>query len=63
MTIRRTTSGTHDQVAGKMHQVKGAVKDGIGKVTNNPKLRAEGTAEKVRGKVEETVGKIKGSVK
>jgi uncharacterized protein YjbJ (UPF0337 family) len=63
MAITKTTSGTHDQVEGKIHQVKGAIKEGIGKATNNPNLRAEGTAEKVRGKVEETVGKIKKSVK
>ena len=63
MAITKGTTGTHDQVAGKIHQVKGAIKEGIGKATNNPNLQVEGTAEKVRGKIEESVGKIKKAVK
>lgn len=54
-----TTSGTHDRVEGKVHEVKGAVKEQIGKATNNPNLQDEGTAEKLTGKVESTVGKVK----
>ncbi len=53
------TSSTHDEVEGKVHQAKGAVKEAIGKVTNNPNLHDEGTAEKVSGKVEEKIGQVK----
>jgi len=53
------TSSTHDEVEGKVHQAKGAIKEGIGKLTNNPNLHDEGTAEKVDGKIEEKIGQVK----
>jgi uncharacterized protein YjbJ (UPF0337 family) len=53
------TSGTHDQVEGKVHEVKGAVKQKIGQVTNNPNLEDEGTAERINGVVEKKVGDVK----
>jgi uncharacterized protein YjbJ (UPF0337 family) len=53
------TSSTHDEVEGKVHQAKGAVKEAIGKATNNPNLHDEGTAEKINGKVEEKIGQVK----
>jgi uncharacterized protein YjbJ (UPF0337 family) len=53
------TSGTHDQVEGKVHEVKGAIKEQIGKATNNPNLQGEGTAEKIDGKIEHKVGQVK----
>lgn len=53
------TSSTHDEVEGKVHQVKGAIKEQVGKITNNPNLQDEGTAEKVSGKVQEKIGQVK----
>jgi uncharacterized protein YjbJ (UPF0337 family) len=53
------TSGTHDQVEGKVHEVKGAIKEQIGKATNNPNLQDEGMAEKIDGKIEHKVGQVK----
>lgn len=53
------TSSTHDKVEGKVHEVKGAVKEHIGRATNNPNLEDEGTAERVNGTVEKKVGQIK----
>ena len=49
---------TKDKVEGALHQAKGAVKEKIGHVTNNPDLEDEGTAEKVGGKVQKKVGDI-----
>ena len=46
-----------DEVKGKGKQIKGAIKDKIGEVTNNPRLEAEGEAERLQGQVQETVGK------
>jgi len=46
-------------VEGKVHEVKGAIKEKIGHATNNPNLQDEGTAEKVNGTVERKVGDIK----
>jgi len=53
------TSGTHDEVEGKVHEVKGAIKEKIGHATNNPRLQDEGTEEKFNGKVEQKVGQVK----
>jgi uncharacterized protein YjbJ (UPF0337 family) len=49
---------TTDQVAGKIHELKGDVKQKAGQVTNNPNLEAEGQAEKLTGTVQKKVGQI-----
>ncbi len=40
-----------DEVAGRIHEVKGAVKEKAGKLTNNPDLEAAGSVEKMAGKI------------
>jgi uncharacterized protein YjbJ (UPF0337 family) len=52
-------SSTKDKAEGKIHEVKGAVKEKVGRATDNPKLEDEGTAEKIGGKVQKKVGDIK----
>lgn len=47
-----------NEVKGKAHQLKGAVKETAGKVMNNPKLEAEGHQERVAGKVQKKVGQV-----
>jgi len=49
---------TTDQVAGKIHELKGGVKQAAGQVTNNPNLEAEGQAEKLTGTLQKKVGQI-----
>lgn len=49
---------TKDKLAGKGHEVKGAVKEKLGKTMNNPDLQTEGQAEKIGGKVQKKVGDI-----
>ena len=45
----------------KLNQVKGSVKEGLGKLTGDTKTEAEGTAEKVAEDAKEAVeGAIKG---
>lgn len=41
-----------------MHEVKGKVKEKVGRATNNPRLEDEGTDEKVAGKVQKKVGEV-----
>jgi len=53
-----TTSSTHDR-EGKVHEAKGAVKEKVGQLTNDPQLQDEGTVEKFNGKVENKVGEVK----
>lgn len=48
-----------DRVAGIGKQVKGAVKEGAGKVTGDAKLEAEGKTDKAAGKVQNAVGGAK----
>ena len=51
-------SSTSDTAEGKMHQVKGKIKEIAGKVTMNPDLEAEGNAENLDGNVQEKIGKV-----
>ena len=48
-----------DRVEGAAHQAKGAVKEGVGKVTGDTRTEAEGKAEKTAGKVQNAVGGAK----
>jgi uncharacterized protein YjbJ (UPF0337 family) len=52
------TNSTKNQAEGKFHNAKGAIKEVAGKLTDNPKLEAEGIAEQISGKVQEKVGQI-----
>jgi len=52
-------TGTTDEVKGKLHEVKGTVKEKVGQVTNNPDVEAEGKAEHNCGKVQKKVGQSK----
>jgi uncharacterized protein YjbJ (UPF0337 family) len=49
---------TKDQIEGNLHEVKGAVKEQVGRVTNNPTLRAKGKAENLAGKIQKKVGQL-----
>ncbi len=48
-----------DEIEGKGKQIKGAVKDKVGELTNNPELEAEGEAENTTGKVQQGYGEAK----
>jgi uncharacterized protein YjbJ (UPF0337 family) len=50
---------TKDKIAGTAHELKGAVKEKMGKATNNPNLQDEGTDEKVGGKIQKKIGDVK----
>lgn len=52
-------SSTKDQVEGKFHEVKGAIKETAGKLSDNPELEGEGVGEKIAGKVQGKIGQIK----
>lgn len=49
---------TRDQVAGKMHKVKGAIKKLAGKVTLNAELEGAGKDEKMAGAIQQKVGEV-----
>jgi len=51
-------SSTKDQAEGKFHKVKGNFKEISGKLSDNPKLEAEGSGEKIAGLVQEKIGQV-----
>ena len=52
-----------DRIEGSAKQVKGAVKDAIGKVTGDAKLQSEGKADKAEGKIQNAVGGFKDTLR
>ncbi len=49
---------TKDKIQGGVHELKGKVKEKLGKATNDPDLAAEGTDERLGGKIQKKVGDI-----
>ena len=48
---------TQDRTEGKLHEIKGKIKEEVGKATNDPELEVSGNAEKNAGKVQEWIGR------
>jgi len=48
---------TDDKATGKLHEVKGAIRQKAGEITNNPDLAAIGNAEKNAGIIQHFAGK------
>lgn len=51
-------NSSKDQAKGKFHEVKGKVKEAVGRATNNPRLQDEGTGEKISGKIQKKIGQV-----
>jgi uncharacterized protein YjbJ (UPF0337 family) len=49
---------TRDEAAGKVHEVKGKIKQKVGKLTNNPDLEGQGIGEKIAGKIQKKIGQL-----
>jgi uncharacterized protein YjbJ (UPF0337 family) len=49
---------TKDKAKGKFHEVKGRVKQIVGRATKNRRLEAGGLVEKTRGKVQKKIGQV-----
>jgi uncharacterized protein YjbJ (UPF0337 family) len=49
---------TKDKAKGKFHEVKGKVKEKVGRATNNPNLEGEGRGEKIGGKIKKKIGQV-----
>lgn len=52
-----------DEVKGAAKEVRGNVKDAVGKATGDEKLRADGAADKAEGTVQKGFGKAKEAVR
>jgi len=49
---------TENEIAGKVHEVKGTIKEKVGELTNDPDLEGEGIGEKIAGKVQKKLGQV-----
>ncbi|MCJ8204921.1 CsbD family protein [Pseudomonas sp. RGM2987] len=56
-------SSTGDKVKGVANEAVGNIKQGVGKATDNDRLRAEGVVQEKKGEAQQTVGKVKDAVK
>ena len=56
-------SSTTDKLKGLANEALGNVKQGVGKVTGNDQLVAEGKAQELKGEGQRTVGEVKDGVK
>lgn len=53
----------HDRIEGAAKNLGGKIKEGVGKMTGDTKLQAEGKADQVEGKVQNAVGGAKDSLR
>jgi uncharacterized protein YjbJ (UPF0337 family) len=49
---------TKDQVEGRIHELKGSLKQTAGQIANNPRLATQGRVEKLGGKVQKKLGQL-----
>lgn len=49
---------TENQIAGKVREVKGKIKEKVGRLTNDPDLEGQGIGEKIAGKVQKKIGQL-----
>ena len=52
-----------DRIAGSATDVKGALKEAVGKAVGDAKLESEGKADKTAGKVQNAIGGLKDTLK
>ncbi len=51
-----------DEADGKLDQLKGKVKQGVGDLTGDDRLRDEGAADEASGELQEGAGKVRRKV-
>ncbi|MDO8287767.1 MAG: CsbD family protein [Parvibaculum sp.] len=52
-----------DRIAGAGNQIKGSIKEAVGKVAGDPKLEIDGKADKAKGKIQSAIGGMKDAAK
>ena len=52
-----------DRVVGSAKEVKGAVKQAVGKAVGDAKLQSEGKADKIEGKLQNAIGSLRDTLK
>lgn len=52
-----------DRIVGAAKEVKGSVKEAVGKAVGDAKLESDGKAEKTAGKIQNAVGGVKDTLR
>jgi uncharacterized protein YjbJ (UPF0337 family) len=52
-----------DRIAGAAKEIKGSVKEAVGKVVGDAKLQSDGKAERTAGQIQNAVGSVKDTVR
>lgn len=52
-----------DRVKGSMKNIKGSLKEGLGKAVGDTKMETEGKMDKAEGRIQNTVGGMKDSLR
>lgn len=56
------SDGTGDKIRGTLEEKKGEVKQGVGDLTGNDRLKGEGLLDEAKGKAEQFLGDVKDKV-
>jgi uncharacterized protein YjbJ (UPF0337 family) len=52
-----------DRIAGSAREMKGAIKQAVGKAAGGAKLESDGKADKMEGKVQNAIGSLKDTLR
>ena len=52
-----------DRIAGSAKQVKGSIKEAVGKTIGDAKLQSEGESDQLEGKIQNAVGGVKDTIR
>jgi uncharacterized protein YjbJ (UPF0337 family) len=52
-----------EHVTGKVDELKGKAKQGVGNATDDPQLHDEGVVDEVKGKVKQAYGDVKQTIR
>jgi uncharacterized protein YjbJ (UPF0337 family) len=52
-----------EHITGKVDELKGKAKQGVGKATDDPGLQGEGILDETKGKVKQAYGDLKDAIK
>jgi len=61
--VSEDTAMDKDRVVGSAKQIKGTVKQVVGKAVGDAKLEAEGNADKIEGQVQNAIGGVRDTLK
>ncbi|MFO7813810.1 MAG: CsbD family protein [Pelovirga sp.] len=51
-------SGNRDQLEGKLHEMRGKIREAVGEITHNRELMSAGKSEHISGQIQRNIGQI-----